>query len=291
MNKKKFTAVIGVLAVCAVALGGLMLMRRVLEQRQERLLSQTGTIAAENASDEKNEAAATQTELSLDELKEILICLEYGSQEELQEPSGNQISMKTAITKGQQWINTFCQENIEESFEVPKTYGKITATLCRKYFDTGSTVDWYKEDIWADTDDTLSDDALCYWKMEYHASDTIIALWLNAVTGQVLRAKIVSYEPEADFSSSDREKILISYADSFALKGKYSLGREEIKDCATSKALCFEEKELYAILDTDRIILNSSYDGKESEACMNTLDLYLSTEYPDFTTTTQVQSR
>ena len=57
------------------------------------------------------------------------------------------------------------------------------------------------------------------------------------------------------------------------------------------KVLCFEEKELYAILDTDRIILNSSYDGKESEACMNTLDLYLSTEYPDFTTTTQVQSR
>ena len=74
-------------------------------------------------------------------------------------------------------------------------------------------------------------------------------------------------------------------------KGHFITGREEIKDCATSKALCFEEKELYAILDTDRIILNSSYDGKESEACMNTLDLYLSTEYPDFTTTTQVQSR
>lgn len=289
MNRKKFAAVIGVLAVCAVAFGGLIFMRRVLEQRQESLLSQTGTIAAENISGEKNEAAVTQTELSLDELKEILTCLEYGSQEELQEPSGNQISMKAAITKGQQWIDIFCQENIDEPFAAPKTYGKITATLCRKYFDTGSTVDWHTEDIWAD--DTWSDDHLCYWKMEYHASDTVIALWLNAVTGQVLRAKIVSYEPEVDFSSSDREKILISYADSFALKGKYSIGREEIKDCATSKALCFEEKELYAILDTDRIILNSSYDGKESEACMNILDLYLSTEYPDFTATTQVQSR
>lgn len=291
MNRKKVISIICTLSTCAVVFAALYIMFGLLEQKQEKLLSQRGNIPiTEMVSDTGESDENLKSELSMEELKEVISYLEWEAQEEPREPSNDQLTMKQAISEGQQWIVDFIRNNMDDIMQLPESYERITATLCEKQAVTESIVQTEKGNILTKSEDTESDDLFAYWKIEYRSQSVQIVLWLNAVTGQVLRVNMTGFESDVNFLSLDSERILTDYADTFS-KGKYFLTGNISGSDSVLAAICFEEEELYAVVHTKSICMTRS-DGKEIvESRENTLDLYLCTTSPQFTTQTQVPGK
>ena len=261
LRRRILTAVV-VLISCIIAFGGFYVMKKLLLQKEESLLSQSGTIPVTGT--ELTEAdSSPRAELTRDELIQVLKSMESPREEKPHEPFGQQLSMKEAIEKGDQWMEQFYGKYAGKKYEGKGLY--VSGVLC----DKGPEIQ----------KGTIDDELYSYWIVEYIVKNAEVTLFLNSVTGQVLRAKIMSYERIADGKDSvDREGLLGSYVESFALKVK-----PDIKKKGDMRYVKLG-KGLYAILSERQIGVvyshsNSYADTKTYDGLGGTAwTLYVSTE-------------
>lgn len=258
MNKKWILTISGILVSCVFTFTGFWGMQELLVQKQEKVLSQTGMVPA-IAVDWQGTDSSSKTELSKEELAQILRNLESTAEEEPHEPFGNQLTMKKAIEKGKEWMKDFYKNYIGIGYEEFETYEKVTAVLCEKKRHTA--------------DDTIADGLYSYWTVEYIVKDIEVELVLNSVTGQVLRVKVTSYIPDKDFLSLNVEKLFRRYAEAFLLDTDSAVKKE-----GNTIYVSAEDSSIYIVLRTDSIKISQVDKTGETREISNTLELLLSTK-------------
>ncbi len=206
LNKSRVITILGVLLSCVLAYGGFFIMQDLLAQKQEKVLSKTSMIPMVSA-DNKNGKTIRQSKLSKKELREVLTSRQF-NYDEPHEPFGYQLTMTEALNKAQEWLDQFCGKYIPLVEGEFYNLNKVTAGLSEKKI--------------SEADDTVSKDLYSDWEVTYDFKEMNITLFLNAVTGQVLEARIElnttdNNMPSFDF---DTEELLKDYAASFNLKAK-----------------------------------------------------------------------
>ena len=258
MRKGVYKTILGVLLVCVLVVCELLLMRNLLNKRQEILLSQNGIIyASENRPSGTENENIQNTVLSAEELIKVVESLEIGGVGKLHEPTANQLTMKEAIEEGEKWLKLFYDE-LGFAFD-DEAYSKIAAKLCEKPHVMDQSV--------------LSDDYFSYWVIEYQGNDMEAVLYMNAVTAQVLWVKIITYPVDIDLMNANKGNVLRSYAESLQLDDDYF-----VKVGDDSAVLTFKNSGLYAFLEVYGVDTTYSNSTDETNA-MYDVDVVAVTEH------------
>ena len=185
----------GVALAFAIAFGGIFALWSRLDRERAQLLSGGGQVGIPAVTD----AVMSQSigvvdvkikaaDLSQEELRRAVLCLESASEKYPHEPVPGQLSMTEATQSGMVWLGDFLLPRLDREGMIPKEY-------------------------------RLS----CFAGEELDA-----VLFLNAVTGQVLRAWIALPYPEGEHPDEERlTELLEDYADSFGVEAGYAISMAE----------------------------------------------------------------
>lgn len=257
-NKRFLVNLSGMLLACAIAFGGAFAVWSRLRGEKERLLSGGGE--AKILSEEIQSADVVSIEvkeagLTPEELRQAVLCLESTAEKVPHEPVPGQLSMTDAIQCGMIWIEGFFLPHLDGEAAMPGE--------CR--------MNCY---LWAGQENPL----LGYWEVSFSGEAMEAALILNAVTGQVLQARIALAFPGGGRPDEDSlSGLLEEYADSFGVETNYAVsraeetetggsthGEESGKDWRFGQRL--ENEEMAACLEAGEAVGVSadSEDGKET---------------------------
>ena len=258
-DRRKNAATLAVVVlVCLAALGGLFVMQEMLARREQRILNRSESIPI--VSGEGREAAGSRkTELTPKELVSALKSMESQSGEEAHEPFGNQLSMKDAIEKGTVWLREFYGRyaGVEEEFD---SFKKISAVLVAKPEDEKNELN-------------------SYWEISYNTNYWEITLWLNAVTGQVLRAVLTSRDVQMS-SFYYVDKFLKNYGKSFSLKAKNKISSLYIDGDDRNIYAQPMNHGIYLVFTDADFMVSDRQDGKTGWKVGTVREVYLCTKLP-----------
>ncbi len=219
-NKRFIVNLSGVLLAFAIAFGGILAVWGRLDRERAELLSGGGEVEMPARAD----GVASQsigvvdveikvTDLSQEELRQAVLCLEETSEKYPHEPMPGQLSMTEATRSGMGWLGGFFLPRLDGEVEIPKEYG-----LSCYLWAEGQAVAGEGEA------DLLSG----YWEVSLSAKELDAVLLLNAVTGQVLRAEIgLPYPAEEHPAEDSLEGLLADYADSLGIETSYVISAAE----------------------------------------------------------------
>lgn len=240
---------LGIVIALCLALGGLTLMDYLLKEKRERYLSASGGLDQTGLSLEPSKSNSEQTILSKEELKQVLSAMR--GREVPHEPLEGQLSMEQAIELGKEWVREYCLEDLGLLSDDEQKYHRMDARLCRRQ----------------GTDSMENPNILySYWMVSLTSREIRADLVMNAVTGQVLDARLtsytiraeqdgVSYESVAVLSDEAIWKLLERYIASFGLK----MGRSILMD-PNGFYHSIEDGELFAMVQTGNHISYNKTD-------------------------------
>ena len=243
-KRKKFRthvfSFIGILAGCLLVFAGYWVMQKMLDKRQDNLLSQGGSLStvpeelADSGQEEEERSKLTEKELS-----DILFRDHFIVDAVPHEPYGRQMTMQEAIETGQEWVETFCtayafpDENHTIQFE------EVSAQLCTGEMGDESyiydTIGQERAESFEilyqinkeKRGNQLAESMYGYWNINFSGEGIMINLNINSVSGQILRAMMETdpYETDEYIAAMEElpvRKILQDYMDSFIWKEKAS---------------------------------------------------------------------
>lgn len=257
---------------------GLGSMRKMLKIAQEKTLSRTGNIPlrgtdveeatgltdsnniplveyypAENKSPSgggMSESVVTDssidltTNMPINDLRNVVEIMNNISAKKLHEPYGSQLNMKDAVAISRTWIDEMYHNSPEYfGIELSENYKMVRVEL-------------YENSL-GDFNFEVLREYCSFWYIEYKIHDFLdLRLYINAVTGKVLKARIVSYI-EIDFTEYNNE-VLDAYLYAFAKV--YGLRDEDFSGEVVSsegnqapfECLSIAGGKLYLILETGR---------------------------------------
>ena len=241
-KRKKFRthvfSFIGILAGCLLVFAGYWVMQKMLDKRQDNLLSQGGSLStvpeelADSGQEEEERSKLTEKELS-----DILFRDHFIVDAVPHEPYGRQMTMQEAIETGQEWVETFCtayafpDENHTIQFE------EVSAQLCTGEMGDESyiydTIGQERAESFEilyqinkeKRGNQLAESMYGYWNINFSGEGIMINLNINSVSGQILRAMMETdpYETDEYIAAMEElpvRKILQDYMDSFDLEGE-----------------------------------------------------------------------
>ena len=209
----------GVALAFAIAFGGIFALWSRLDRERAQLLSGGGTVGIPAGT----EGAMSQSvgvvdvkikaaDLSQEELRRAVLCLESASEKYPHEPVPGQLSMTEATQSGMVWLGDFLLPRLDREGMIPKEY-RLSCYL------------------WADSQaeaDEGTDPLAGYWEVSFAGEELDAVLFLNAVTGQVLRAWIALPYPEGEHPDAERlTELLEDYADSLGVEAGYVISMAE----------------------------------------------------------------
>lgn len=174
MNKKTdrkklrcgILTVVGIMAGCLLVFAGYRVMQQLLEKRQSVLLSQSGTYrtVGNDEDDTSSGADEERTPLTGQELESVLLRMSFGTEENLHEPYGKQMSMQEAIETGQTWVEDFCSSNSFPSAGYTVSFEQVSARLFTRQIDKEMFDAYYEdmtsEDVYIDIEKKNEDEML-----------------------------------------------------------------------------------------------------------------------------------
>ena len=202
----------GVALAFAIAFGGIFALWSRLDRERAQLLSGGGQVGIPAVTD----AVMSQSigvvdvkikaaDLSQEELRRAVLCLESASEKYPHEPVPGQLSMTEATQSGMVWLGDFLLPRLDREGMIPKEY-RLSCYL------------W--ADSQAEAGEGAADPLSGYWEVSFAGEELDAVLFLNAVTGQVLRAWIALPYPEGEHPDEERlTELLEDYADSFGVPG------------------------------------------------------------------------
>ncbi len=219
-NKRFIVNLSGVLLAFTIAFGGIFAVWSRLDRERAELLSgggevempaRTGGVASQSIGVVDVEVKAA--DLSQEELRRAVLCLEETAEKYPHEPMPGQLSMTEAIRSGMGWLGDFFLPRLGGEAEIPKEYG----LSCYLWAEGQATAGEGEADL-------LSG----YWEVSLDAEELDAVLFLNAVTGQVLRAEIGLSYPAGEHPAEDSlEGLLADYADSLGIEAGYVISAAE----------------------------------------------------------------
>ena len=209
----------GVALAFAIAFGGIFALWSRLDRERAQLLSGGGTVGIPAGTEgvmSKSvgvvDVEIKAADLSQEELRRAVLCLESASEKYPHEPVPGQLSMTEATRSGLAWLGDFLLPRLDREGMIPKEY-RLSCYL------------------WADSQaeaDEGTDPLAGYWEVSFAGEELDAVLFLNAVTGQVLRAWIALPYPEGEYPDEERlTELLEDYADSFGVEAGYAISMAE----------------------------------------------------------------
>nr|WP_296463347.1 hypothetical protein [uncultured Acetatifactor sp.] len=209
----------GVALAFAIAFGGIFALWSRLDRERAQLLSGGGTVGIPAGTEgvmSKSvgvvDVEIKAADLSQEELRRAVLCLESASEKYPHEPVPGQLSMTEATRSGLAWLGDFLLPRLDREGMIPKEY-RLSCYL------------------WADSQaeaDEGTDPLAGYWEVSFAGEELDAVLFLNAVTGQVLRAWIALPYPEGEHPDAERlTELLEDYADSLGVEAGYAISMAE----------------------------------------------------------------
>ncbi len=210
----------GVALAFAIAFGGIFALWSRLDRERAQLLSGGGQVGIPAVTD----AVMSQSigvvdvkikaaDLSQEELRRAVLCLESASEKYPHEPVPGQLSMTEATQSGMVWLGDFLLPRLDREGMIPKEY-RLSCYL------------W--ADSQAEAGEGAADPLSGYWEVSFAGEELDAVLFLNAVTGQVLRAWTALPYPEGEYPDEERlTELLEDYADSFGVEAGYAISMAE----------------------------------------------------------------
>ncbi len=237
MLKQRMGTVGGVILAVVFALGGWLLTRWLIDNKEAALLSVTGRIwvdaptlspTPENSPpevDDPEESKQKLPELTPEKVAAILALWESGGDEQPHEPRAYQLTMEAAMEAAKNSLYDFVDGGLLP--EQALVYNKVNAYLCQRQ---GKAL------LPSELEPYCS-----YWTVTFSGADISATLVLNAVSGQIWRADL-------EYTHSGESKI--DLAEALALFTA-PLGFQEEKVSLSENVLAnirFENGLLYATL-------------------------------------------
>lgn len=197
MRNQKKSTLIGIVLIILIIIGAWGLTRFLLYNQEKKLLSEVQEFSNNINSDN----SITNSDLTIEQIRNILITWNDNRDIKIHEPTINQLDMDEAVSKAIDDIKYFCEKGIlPKGFETIDNNWNTQAFLGSKAFE-----------------ETKIKDAYSYWIIRFRSDELNIELKQNAYTGQIWN--IVAY----DFTEDKKENINIEeslkiYADYLGIK-------------------------------------------------------------------------
>ena len=197
MRNQKKSTFIGIVLIILIIIGGWGLTRFLLYNQERKLLSEV----QEFSNNTNSYNSITNGNLTIEQIRNILITWNENRDIKIHEPTINQLTMDEAVSKAIDDIKYFCEKGIlPKSFETIDNNWNTQAFLVSKAFEERKIKDAYS-----------------YWIIRFRSDELNIELKQNAYTGQIWN--IVAY----DFTEDKKENISIEeslkiYADYLGIK-------------------------------------------------------------------------
>ena len=210
-NKRILLNLCGIVLALTIAFWGAFTLGSRMDAERRELLSGGGRVEIPTRTDQTVSQSVgvvdvelKETGLTKEELRQAVLCMEEASEKYAHEPMQGQLLMTEAIQSGMAWTRDFFLAHIDRNAEIPEE--------CR--------LSCY---LWAggngEAKDEEPDPLLGYWEVSFSAQDLEAVLILNAVTGQVLQARIaLPYVGEERPDEDSLVRLLKDYADSFGME-------------------------------------------------------------------------
>ena len=186
MKNKKKSTLSGVILIVIIIIGGWGLTRFLLYNQEKRLLSEV----QEYRNDINSNNSISNSDLTTEEIRNILITWNDNRDIKVHEPIINQLTMDEAVSKAIEDIKYFCEKGVlPKDFEEIDNYWNTQAFLGRK-----------------SVEETRINYAYSYWIIRFKSDGLNIEVKQNAYTGDIW--SIVAY----DFTEDKKENINIEEA-------------------------------------------------------------------------------
>ncbi len=197
MRNHKKSTLIGIILIIVIIIGGWGLTRFLLYNQEKKRLSEI----KEFSNDINGDNSITNSDLTIEQIRNILITWNDNRDIKIHEPTMNQLTMDEAVSKAIDDIKYFCEKGIlPKGFETIDDYWNTQAFLGSKAFEH-----------------TKIKDAYSYWIIRFRSDELNIEVKQNAYTGEIWN--IVAH----DFTEDKKENINIEeylkiYADYLGIK-------------------------------------------------------------------------
>lgn len=178
--------VLGVILVFIIIIGSWGLTKYLLYRKEINLLSRINKFDISINSD----LESSNSDLSVEEIREILVTWNDNKELRVHDPTINQLSMDEAINKSIDDIEYFCEKGI-----LPSSFKSVDVSLNTSAY-LGTKV----------PENTNLKDRYSYWTIKFSSEEIFIELELNAYTGNIWN--IIAY----DFVNENVENINIEEA-------------------------------------------------------------------------------
>lgn len=244
MNKGKIYTLLVFSISLAVVFGGWFLTKELLSFQEMEILSVKGQVSMESfretAKEDKEESASAVQEefvpqiLSEDMMAEVLTVWDAGGRERLHEPIAGQMNMEQAIKAGREWIDTLAENHILPADLKEDQFSDTSAVL--------STLD---------SQASLEESLISYWKITYAENDVTIILIIHAASGQIWKADISMSEEKMLFGTCTDEELL-------AIAFPFLVGENEKIMVEEGDGIykIYENGKVFAALKRDGIVVN-----------------------------------
>lgn len=196
MISQKKSTIIGMILIITIIIGSWGITRFLILNQEKKLLSDV----KEFPNDISNDISISDSDLTTEEIRDILISWNDNRDIKIHEPNINQLTMDEAVNKAIDDIKYFCEKGIlPKGFDTIDDYWNTQAFLGSKL-----------------STETKIKDAYSYWIIRFRSDGLNIEVKQNAYTGDIWN--IIAYDVTEDKKENiNIEEILKSYSEYLGL--------------------------------------------------------------------------
>ena len=213
MRKKNIRTVIGVTLSLAIAIGGWFLTSNLIEIKLDKLIPITLHVATNTLdntpadmtsiipNNTEDDFTPAQSDLYENEIVSILENWDSSGRETPHEPTSEQLNMEQAIETGKEWLNFISGLHI-----FPDEW--LHFSDARAYLF---------QNVLTEQNGALLPPVYSYWKVTFTNESMNINMVINAVTGQVWKTDMNTFEDNINISDDDMINTLNAFTSALAI--------------------------------------------------------------------------
>ncbi len=190
MSKSKIYTILVCCLSVTVVCGGWFLTKEMIRTKETEVLATKGQIEMEGDLPQIEEDFKEEI-ISEEIMAKILFVWGNGGSERFHEPMPGQMNMEQAIETGRGWIDMMVENHIFPTELYEGEFENLNAVLCS-----------------IDSQVSLEDELISYWKVTFKEDDIEIILRIHAISGQVWQADVSMKEERMELEMCTDEKIL-----------------------------------------------------------------------------------
>lgn len=227
MKKRTIYTVSGVILSLLIAFGGWAVIDGLLARKENALLSTREIIPVNMPVDNSSENSSFNNyppeitdpatiiseypKLTASEIYRVLDRWESPGSPQPHEPTEGQLNMEQAIDAAKEWLAYFCQNRWlpAEAIDYDKTNAYLSINIVElELVEENPLIN--EDEI---RDDALLEPFYSYWTVSFSGAGMQTTLIINAGTGQIWQAEIVSNTTNISFNDISKGELLAAFAD------------------------------------------------------------------------------